>query len=77
MKCHNSVENEGKYCSIIQIYILSISMHLQNLIEIHILIHKILIINKILMSIKGHNSVKNRPKINFIRQNMDLVYIIA
>ena len=46
-----------KYCSIIQIYILSITMHIQNLIEIHKLIHKILSINKILTSIKGHNSV--------------------
>ena len=43
-----------KYCSIIQICILSISMHIQNLIEIHRLIHKI---NKILTSIKGRNSV--------------------
>ena len=37
-----------KYCSIIQIYILSILMHIQNLIEIHKLIHKILSITKIL-----------------------------
>ena len=44
---------------IIQIYILSKSMHIQNLIEIHELIHKIRSINKILTSIKGHNSVKN------------------
>ena len=51
-----------KYCSIIQIYILSISMHIQNLIEIHKLIHKILSINKILTSIKGHNSLKNWSK---------------
>ena len=47
-----------KYCSIIQIYILSISMHIQNLIQIHKLIHKILSINKNLIMIKGHNSVK-------------------
>ena len=66
-----------KYCSIIQIYILSISMHIQNLIEIHKLIHKILSINKILTSIKGHNSVKNWPKITCIRHNMDLVFINA
>ena len=31
-------------------------MHIQNLIEVHKLIHKILSINKILTSIKGHNS---------------------
>ena len=65
-----------KYFSIIQIYILSISMHIQNLIEIHKLIHKRLSINKILTSIKGHNSVKNWPKIMCIRYNMDLVYKI-
>ena len=66
-----------KYCSIIKIYILLISMHIQNLIEIHKLpvIHKILSINKILTSIKGHNSVKNWPKIMCIRNNMDLIYI--
>ena len=66
-----------KYCSIIHIYILSISMHIQNLIEIYKLIHKILSINKILTSIKGHNSVKNQPKITCFRNNMDLVYINA
>ena len=66
-----------KYCSIIQIYILSISMHMQNLIEIHKLIHKILSINKILTSIKGHNSIKNLPNIMWFRNNMDLVYINA
>ena len=59
IKGHNSVENERKYCSVIQIYILSISMYIQNLIGIHKLTHKILSINKILTSIKGHNSVKN------------------
>ena len=48
-----------KYCSIIQIYVLSVSMHVQNLIEIHKLIHKILSMNIILTSIKGHISVKN------------------
>ena len=47
-----------KYCSIIQIYMLSISMQIQNLIEIHKLIHKIMSINKILTSIKGHNLLK-------------------
>ena len=66
-----------KYCSIIQIYILSISMHIQNLIEIHKLIHKLLSINKILTSNKGHDSVKNWPKITCIRHNMSLVFINA
>ena len=64
-----------KYCSIIQTYILSISMHIQNLIEIHKLIYKILSINKILTLIKGHNSAKNWQKIMCIRYNMDLVFI--
>ena len=66
-----------KYCSVIQIYILSISMQVQNLIEIHKLIHKILSINKILTSTKCHNSVKNDQKIRCIRYNMDLVFINA
>ena len=52
-----------KYCSVIQISNLSISMHIQNLIKIHKLIHKLLSINKILTLIKGHNSVKKWPKI--------------
>ena len=56
-----------KYCSIIQIYILSLSMHIQNLIKIHKLIHKILSINNILTSITGHNSVKSWPKTMCIR----------
>ena len=66
-----------KYCSIIQIYILSISVPIQSLIEIHKWIHKILSINKILTSIKGHYYIKNWPKITYIRHNMDLVYINA
>ena len=52
-------------------------MHIQNLIEIHKLIHKILSINKILTSIKGYNSVKNLQKITCIRYNLDLVFINA
>ena len=52
-------------------------MHTQNLIEIYKLIHKILSLNKIPMSIKGHNSVKNWPKTICIRHKMDLVYINA
>ena len=76
IKGHNSVENERKVL-FIQIYTLSISMHIQNLIEIHKLIHKILSINKILTSIKGQNSIKNRPKITSIGNKMDFVYINA
>ena len=33
-------------------------MHLQNVIKIHQLVHKILSINEISTSIKGHNSVE-------------------
>ena len=48
-------------------------MHKQNLI--HKLIQKIFSVNKILMSIKGHNCVENFQKIAYIVYNMDLVYI--
>ena len=44
-------------------------------VEIHKLIQKILSRNKILTSLKGHNSVKNLPKITCIRYNMDLVFL--
>ena len=66
-----------RYCSIIQIIILSISMQIQNLIDIHKLIHKIFSINKILTSIMGHNHAKNWQKITCIIYNMGLVYISA
>ena len=39
-------------------------MHFQN-IKIHQLVHKILSINEISNSIKGHNSVENEQKILF------------
>ena len=66
-------------------------MHLQNFIKIHQLVDKILSINEISTSIKGHNSVENERKILFnhpnlhlvnvnamcIRYNMDLVFINA
>ena len=71
------LKTNEKYCSIIQIDILSISMNIQNLIEIHKLIHKILSINKILKSIKGYKSDKNWPKVMYIWYNMALVYINA
>ena len=76
IKGHNSLKMNEIYCSIIQIYILSILMYIQNLIEIHKFIHKTLGINKILTSIKGHNFVvRNWPKLTCIRYIMDLVYI--
>ena len=65
-----------KYRSIIQIYILSVYAYTkfdQNpQINSQDIEH-----NKILKSIKGHNSVSNWPKIMCIRYNMDLVYISA
>ena len=67
-----------KYCSIIQIYILSISMHIDTKFNRILQINSQDIEhNKILTSIKGHNSVKNWPKITCIRYNMDLVFINA
>ena len=50
-------------------------MQLQNFIKIHQLVHKILSINEISMSIKGHNSVENEQKILFNHQNLHLVNI--
>ena len=48
-------------------------MHLQNIITIHQLVHKILSINKISTSIKSHNSVENEQKILFNHPNLHLV----
>ena len=48
-------------------------MHLQNFIKIHQWVHKILSINKIPTSIKGHNSVENEQKILFNHPNLHLV----
>ena len=45
-------------------------MHLQNFIKIRQLVHKILSINKISTSIKGHNSVENERKILFNHSNL-------
>ena len=52
-------------------------MHLQNFIKIHQLVHKILSINEISASIKGHNSVENEQKILFNYPNLRLVNIKA
>ena len=52
-------------------------MHLQNSIKIHQLVHKILSINEILASIKGHNSVENEQKILFNHPNLLFVNINA
>ena len=52
-------------------------MHLQNFIKIHQLVHKILSINGISTSIKGHNFVENERKILFNHPNLHLVNINA
>ena len=48
-------------------------MHLQNFVKIHHLVHKILSINEISTSIKGHNSVGNEQKILLNHPNLHLV----
>ena len=45
-------------------------MHQQNLTKIHRSVHKILGINKILISFKGHNSVENEQNILFNHPNL-------
>ena len=52
-------------------------MHLQNFIKIHQSIHKILSMNEISTSIKGHNPVENEQKIVFNHPNLHLVSINA
>ena len=52
-------------------------MHLQNFIKIHQFVHKILCINEISASIKGHNSVENEQKILFNHPNLHRVNINA
>ena len=52
-------------------------MHLQNFIKIHRLVHKILSINEISASIKGHNSVKNERKLLSNHPSLHLVNINA
>ena len=52
-------------------------MHLQNLIKILQLVHKILSINEISASIKGHKSVENERKILFNHPNLHFVDINA
>ena len=52
-------------------------MHLQSFIKIHQLVHKILNINEISTSIKGHNSVENERNILFNHSNLHFVNINA
>ena len=52
-------------------------MNFQNFIKIHQLVHKILSINEISTSIKGHISIENERKILFNHPNLHLVNINA
>ena len=52
-------------------------MRLQNFIKIHQLVHKILSINEISTSIKGHNSVENERKVLFNHPNLHPINIHA
>ena len=52
-------------------------MHLQNFIKVHQLVDKILSINEISTSIKGHSSVENERNILFNHPNLHLVNINA
>ena len=52
-------------------------MHTQNFIKIHQLDHRILSINEISKSIKGHNSVENERNLSFNHPNLHLVNINA
>ena len=48
-------------------------MHLQNFIKIHQLVHKVLSINEISTTVKGHNTGENERKIVFNHPNLHLV----
>ena len=52
-------------------------MYLQNCNKIHQLVHKILSINDISTSIKGHNPIENERNILFNHPNLHLVNINA
>ena len=56
---------------------LTISMHIQNLVRLHQFVLKILSGNKILTSIKGHNSVINLRKLMRYNAHLDLVSVNA
>ena len=56
---------------------LSISMHRQTLVRIHLFILKILSGNKILILFKDHNSVINKQKLMLNNPNIDVVNIDA
>ena len=67
---HNTACTKCHQNGIVLTYILSVSMHLQNFIKIHQLVHTILSINEISTSVKGHNSVENERKILFNHPNL-------
>ena len=52
-------------------------MYTQNLIKFQLLFHKILSGNKILTTIKGHNSAVSLQKLTRNNSNLDLVKVYA
>ena len=56
---------------------LSISMHMQNLVKIHLFILRLLGENDILNLFKGHNSVLNWRKLTINNPKLDVVNINA
>ena len=78
IKGHNSVINLQKLTYvIIPTQILSVSMHMQNLVKFHQFGLKILREKEKQISMKGHNSVINLQKLMYSNPNLDLVNINA
>ena len=57
--------------------VFSVSMHIQNLVKFFLFVLKIMSGNKILRSVKGHNSVTNARKMMRINPNLDHVNMNA
>ena len=53
------------------------SMHMQSAVKFHRFVHKLLSRNKILMIIKGHNSVVNLQILRHNNPNLDLATVNA
>ena len=54
---------------------LSMKMYIQNLVKLCQLVLEILSGNKIITSIKGHNSVANLRKMTLYNPNLDLINV--
>ena len=57
--------------------IISVNVHIQNLVKFCPLVLKILGRNKILTSIKGRNSVVNLRNLTLYNPNLDISYVIV